>query len=57
MSYAYGDEKVISAVRNAGVHEYVLKPFNVVTLIKRIMLTFKISGVFVIALGYAGPDR
>ncbi len=57
MASAYGDEKVISAARNAGVHEYVLKPFNVATLLKRVVLTFKIPRDFIIAPGYVGPDR
>lgn len=57
MVSAYGDEKVILAAGNSGVHEYVLKPFNVVTLIKRIALTFKIPRDFVISPGYVGPDR
>lgn len=57
MLSAYGDERVIMAARNAGVHEYVLKPFNVVTLIKRIQETFRHPRDFIIAPGYVGPDR
>jgi hypothetical protein len=55
MAYASGDEKVISAVRNAGVLECVLQPFNVVTLIKQIMLTFKIPAILL--LRWDMPDR
>lgn len=57
MVSAYGDERVITAARNAGVHEYVLKPFNVVTLIKRLQSTFKTPRDFIIAPEYVGPDR
>ncbi|NQV45926.1 MAG: response regulator [Rhodospirillales bacterium] len=57
MVTAYGDEKIITAARNAGVHEYILKPFNVVTLIKRVQLTFKTPRDFIISPGYVGPDR
>lgn len=57
MLSAYGDERIIMAARNAGVHEYVLKPFNVVTLLKRIQETFRHPRDFIIAPGYVGPDR
>ncbi len=57
MISAYGDEQVINAARNSGVHEYVLKPFNVTTLLKRLQVTFKTPRDFVIAPGYVGPDR
>ncbi len=57
MISAYGDEKVISAASNAGVHEYVLKPFNIATLLKRIEMTFRIPRDFIISPGYVGPDR
>ena len=57
MISAYGDEKVINSARNAGVHEYVLKPFNVTTLLKRLQTTFRTPRDFVIAPGYVGPDR
>lgn len=57
MVTAYGDEKIITAARNAGVHEYILKPFNVMMLIKRVQLTFKIPRDFIISPGYVGPDR
>ena len=57
MVTAYGDEKIIRAARDAGVHEYVLKPFNIMALIKRVQLTFKTPRDFIIAPGYVGPDR
>lgn len=57
MLSAYGDERVIVAARNAGVHEYILKPFNIMTLLKRIQATFLYPRDFVIAPGYVGPDR
>jgi len=57
MVSAYGDEGIIMAARNSGVHEYILKPFNIVTLLKRIVSTFKYPRDFVIAPEYVGPDR
>jgi len=57
MISAFGDEHIIMTARNVGVHEYVLKPFNVTTLMKRIESVFKHPRDFIIAPGYVGPDR
>lgn len=52
-----GGENIIHAARDAGVHEYILKPFDNTALIKRVQLTFKIPRDFIISPGYVGPDR
>ncbi len=57
MVSAFGESDVITEARNVGVHEFVLKPFSVSTLMERIKTTFKHPRKFVRAPGYVGPDR
>lgn len=49
-------EKVVEA-RNAGIHEYLAKPFSPGDLYKRIVLTIRNPRPFIRAKGYIGPDR
>ncbi|NQV45925.1 MAG: response regulator [Rhodospirillales bacterium] len=52
-----GEASMIAEARNAGVHEFVLKPFSVTTLMERIRTTFKYPRKFIRTPGYVGPDR
>jgi len=49
-------QQVIDA-RNAGVHEFVSRPFDMGTLIDRVSKPFLHPRTFIRAPGYVGPDR
>jgi DNA-binding response OmpR family regulator len=57
MLTGHADERRVLAARDVGANEFLAKPFNVTTLLRRIeALIFNNRG-FVRSPGYFGPDR
>ncbi|MEQ8665274.1 MAG: response regulator [Rhodospirillales bacterium] len=50
-------EDVVVEARNAGVHEFICKPFDIGTVVNRVKRPFEHPRKFVIAPNYVGPDR
>ena len=57
MLTGYSDEKRVTAARDAGVSEFLVKPFTVAGLLKRIEALVMHPRPFVRTEGYFGPDR
>ena len=57
MMTGYGSPHKISAARDMGVTEFLVKPFSAVDISKRIMNIIKSPRDFIITPQYAGPDR
>lgn len=57
MVCAVVDTKQVIDARNAGVHEFVSRPFDMGTLIDRVSKPFLHPRTFIRAPGYVGPDR
>lgn len=57
MASGYGEMHRIIEARDAGVNEYVVKPFSVVTLFSRIMAVIDKPRPFIKAKTFFGPDR
>ena len=51
------DKKVVETARDAGVTEFMAKPFSAKSLSDRILEVIKSPRQFVLAPGYFGPDR
>ncbi len=52
-----GERQDVLAARDAGVTEYIVKPFNAGTLFKRIESVIENPRSFVISKSFKGPDR
>ncbi len=52
-----GERRHVMAARDAGVTEYVIKPFTADTLFKRIQAVVDQPRSFVVSKGFKGPDR
>lgn len=52
-----GERKDVEIARDAGVTEYLIKPFSSDSLFKRIAAAIDAPRDFVLAMGYKGPDR
>jgi CheY-like chemotaxis protein len=57
MLTGYADEKRVTASRDAGVSEFLVKPFTVAGLLKRTEALIQQPRAFVRSEGYFGPDR
>ena len=57
MMTGYGSPAKISAARDYGVTEFLVKPFSAVDISKRILNIIKSPRDFIITPNYAGPDR
>jgi len=57
MLTGHADAALVRAARDAGVNEFLAKPFNVAGLIKRLELLIFQPRVFVRSPDYVGPDR
>jgi CheY-like chemotaxis protein len=57
MLTGYTEQKRVMAARDAGVSEFLSKPFTVVNLIKRIDALIQHPRPFVRSADYFGPDR
>lgn len=57
MLTGYADEKRVTAARDAGVSEFLVKPFTVAGLLKRIEALILHPRPFVRSGSYFGPDR
>lgn len=50
-------EDLVIEARNAGVHEFVSKPFDIGTVVARVSRPFQHPRKFIVAPNYVGPDR
>ncbi|MDB5448395.1 MAG: response regulator receiver protein [Phenylobacterium sp.] len=57
MLTGYADERRVTAARDAGVSEFLVKPFTVAGLLKRIEALILQPRPFVRSADYFGPDR
>jgi CheY-like chemotaxis protein len=57
MLTGYADERRVTAARDAGVSEFLVKPFTVAGLLKRIEALILQPRPFVRSESYFGPDR
>lgn len=57
MMSGYGSSQKISAARDMGVTEFLVKPFSAIDLSKRISSIIKTPRNFIITTDFAGPDR
>ncbi len=57
MASGYGEMHRIIEARDAGVNEYVVKPFSAVTLFSRIMAVIDKPRPYIRAKNFFGPDR
>src|SRR3989338_1582541 len=57
MMTGFGSPHKISMARNAGVTEFLVKPFSAGDISKRILNVIKSPRDFIIAPGFVGPDR
>jgi two-component system chemotaxis response regulator CheY len=57
MMSGFNSPDKISAARNSGITEFLLKPFTAKDISKRIVNTIKAPRDFIITPSYAGPDR
>ncbi|WP_298723456.1 response regulator [uncultured Ferrovibrio sp.] len=51
------DAALVMAARDAGVHEVVVKPLSVETLMLRLMRVLQVPRRFITTTNYIGPDR
>jgi two-component system chemotaxis response regulator CheY len=54
---AFGSRSAVRAAQAAGIDAFVVKPFSVASLIKRVHRAVNRSATFVVAASYVGPDR
>lgn len=54
---AIGAKSAVAAARDAGVSAYILKPVIPAVLLSRLVRVVREPRAFVVAEGYAGPDR
>lgn len=57
MLTGHADERRVLAARDVGANEFLAKPFNVTSLLKRIEALILHNRGFVRSPGYFGPDR
>ena len=57
MLTGYADAKRVKAARDAGISEFLVKPFTVAGLLQRVEALIFQPRAFVRAEGYLGPDR
>lgn len=57
MMTGYSEENLIKQARDAGITDFMAKPFTVETFIKKITGIIEIQRNFIIANSYRGPDR
>jgi DNA-binding response OmpR family regulator len=57
MLTASGVRKTVAAARDAGVNEFLIKPFTALGLARRLELMIGRPRPFIQASGYIGPDR
>src|SRR3546814_9143104 len=51
------DRDVVEQARDAGVSEFLAKPYSARTLAERILLVINQPRPYILAQGYFGPDR
>jgi CheY-like chemotaxis protein len=51
------DREVVELARDAGVNEFLAKPYSARTLVERILLVINQPRPYILAQGYFGPDR
>ncbi len=57
MLTAQNERRSIDTARNAGITEYVIKPFSAKTLLERIYAVVEDPRSFIISKNFVGPDR
>jgi two-component system, chemotaxis family, chemotaxis protein CheY len=57
MMTGYGSPQKISAARDFGVTEFLVKPFSAIDISKRIQNVIRSPRDFIVTSNYAGPDR
>jgi CheY-like chemotaxis protein len=53
----YVDHGNVCFARDAGIHEYLIKPYSASSLYKRVVSIIENPRVFIQGAGYLGPDR
>jgi DNA-binding response OmpR family regulator len=54
---AFGSRRKVRAARQAGIDAFVVKPFSVGSLVKRVDRAGRRTAEFIIRADYVGPDR
>jgi two-component system chemotaxis response regulator CheY len=57
MMTSYADEARVISARNAGIHEYLIKPFTGRSILNRLAAVINDTRRFVRSDGYVGPER